>query len=170
MILKRLDAVRGLLGNLDVVIHEPQQAVTTGHKQDDPNVGVGQVCPNDGGCQHREQDHGTAHRGRALFRQQVAFWSVGPNGLALLLDRAQPLDNRRTHKETDDHSGKDSQAAPRGCVAEQICERVIIGIRTEQKRQHVSALPTMENQRTSLSTILCTFDPKEPLTSHMSPA
>ena len=106
------DAVRGALGDLQVVVGKAEQPETRRDQQHDPDIGIGEIRPEQCRNHRRHQDQQAAHGRRALLFDDVALRAFGADRLALALALAQPGDRRRPHEEGDDEARSGS---PRPC-------------------------------------------------------
>ena len=75
--------------DLVVIVEEADQPEAGGDQQARPDIGVGEVHPQQHRDDHRDQDQQPAH-GRRAALGEVALRAVGADRLALALAHAQP--------------------------------------------------------------------------------
>src|SRR5207302_10188143 len=83
---------RGLLGYLEVVVIEADEAKAERHCEHDPDVRIEWIGPQHRADREAGQDHQPAHGGRALLAE-MRLRAVGPDRLALALADAQMIDD-----------------------------------------------------------------------------
>jgi hypothetical protein len=108
------------VGQLKVIVRKPYGPESHENQQNDPNVKVGQICPEDYGENDRGEDQCSPHRG-CSFLSQVRARPVVPN---VLLDlKLLKLSNDPWTAEKRDHQrGEDSQNRPKSNVPEDVKE------------------------------------------------
>ena len=114
------EAGRGLLGHLQIVVIEADEAEAERHRQHDPDIGVERIGPEQGRHHEPGQDHQPAHGGRALLGDDVRLRAVGADRLALALPQPQMIDDPGAEQEHEQRAGDDGAAGAEGDVAEHV--------------------------------------------------
>ena len=130
------------LGQLEEVVAEADHAEADGDEHHDPDIDVGEVRPQQGADDDRDQDHQAAHGGRALLLL-MGFRPVAADRLAIALLGLQPADQRREEHEADDRRGQNRSAGPKRNVSEQIEDDKIICQREQQVIEHLIVASTL---------------------------
>ena len=107
-----------LLDNLEIVVEEADEAEAQGHQDQEPDKGVVQLGPQDGGGQNGENDHQPPHGGGAGLGL-VGLGAVFPDILADL-HGPELADEPAPHHHGDDQGREDGEDGPEGDVPEDI--------------------------------------------------
>jgi hypothetical protein len=108
--------------HLQIVVVEADHAEAKRHREHDPDVGIARVRPQHRRDHDAEQDHQSAHRGRAGLRE-MRLRAVGADRLALALPHPQVVDDRGAEQEHEDQRGQHRAARADGQVAEDVEDR-----------------------------------------------
>src|SRR5262249_21375275 len=121
---------------LEEIVEEADQPEADGDEEDDPNIAVAQVGPEERRQRQREQDQDAAHRRRALLGDDVRLRTVGADRLALALLLLQPADRARAQDEADDEGGHHGAATAERQVAEEVEDARFSSQGREDVEQH----------------------------------
>src|SRR6185369_8092842 len=107
--------------DLVVIVEPADQPEARSDEQARPDVGIGEVHPQ----QHRDddgdEDEEAAH-GRGAALGEMALRPVGADRLALALAYAQPADELRPEQQTDDERGRARRPGAEADVADEVEE------------------------------------------------
>src|SRR3989337_2737658 len=87
------EAFRRLPGHFEIVVVETDGAIDEGEQQDDPDINIVQIAPEQHGGGHAGQDHQAAHGRRALLLEEMAFGTVFADRLSFALTDTQGPDH-----------------------------------------------------------------------------
>ena len=174
----------GLLGHLQIIVVEADEAEAERHRQHDPDIGIERIGPQQRRDHQSRQDHQPAHRGRALLADEMRLRTVGADRLALALAKPQMIDDPGTEQEDEQRAGHHRPAGAKGDVAKHIQKRVESAQNQERYWKDRSASRTFKPPYTAASssaalpgkrfssalTIVFIFEPSDPLTMMASPA
>ncbi len=165
------DAGGGLLGDLFVVVEEPQEPIAGGHQQGGPDIGVLQVPPEEGGHHQPGQDHEAAHGGRAGLLDDVPLDAVGADRLAAALLGAHPGDEPVAHGGHHQLGGEQREAGPEGQIPQEIQHRDVVSPRRQMLIDDVEhqAAPPGASKAARAAAIWPALEPLDPLTMTTSP-
>src|SRR5438128_10264970 len=124
-----------VLCQLAVIIEEADQPEPDRDEQDDPDIRIGQISPQQGRDAQREQNEETAHRRRSLLAQQMAVGTVGANRLPIALLPPQPKDEAGTENKADQEGGDDRPSRAECDVAEQVEDLELVREGVQQRVQ-----------------------------------
>ena len=133
---------RGLFRHLGIVVDEAQQAEGRGHPGDDPDIGIGEVTPQEDRHRDTRQDHQPAH-GRGADLGQMRDRAVGADRLALALFDPHPGDETAAHGNGDDHGRGHGQRHPYRLVLDQIEQGIVlrdVGVVEIEQVEHFASL------------------------------
>ncbi len=136
-------ARRGLLGHLGVVVDEAQDTKGRRHARDDPDIGIGQVPPQQHSHGDAGQDHQSTH-GRGADLGQMGHRAIVTDRLSLALARAHPVDEAAAHGHRHDHGRRHGQGHAHGLILDQVQQRIILRHVCEieiEQIEHQTAFP-----------------------------
>ena len=117
------EAAMGLPRHLEIIVVEPDQAEAERHREYDPDIRIARIGPQQRRDDDAEQHHQAAHGRRAGLGDQMRFWAVGADRLALALPDAQMIDDPGAEHEHE-HQRRDHRACrPHRQIAEDIEDR-----------------------------------------------
>src|SRR4051812_4814200 len=111
-----------LLGDLQVVVIEADEAEAERDRKHDPDVRIERIGPQHGRDDESRKDHQAAHRGRALLADDMGLRAIGADRLALALAQAKVIDNPGAEQEHEQCTGDHGAAGPEGDVTEHVEE------------------------------------------------
>ena len=166
-----------LLGHLQIVVVEADEAEAERHRQHDPDIGIERIGPQHGRDHQPGQDHQPAHGRRALLGDQMRLRPVAADRLALALAQPQIVDDPGPEQEHEQRAGHHRAAGAERDVAEHVEGR-------ERSWRNRSANKAFKPPYTATSssaalpgkrfssavTIVFMREPSEPLTMMTSPA
>ena len=102
-----------LLGDLQIVVVEADEAEAERHGKHDPDIWIAQVGPQQGRDHETGEDHQPAHGRRAALGDQMRLRTVLADRLPLALSQAQVVDDPRPEQE-DEQRGRRHRTAGAG--------------------------------------------------------
>ncbi len=126
-----------VLFHLGVIIREPNRAKPKRDEQDQQDIPVVHPPPQDRRDHQRSKDHDAAHRGRALFLQQMTFRPILADRLALALHRPQAVDDRLAEDEPEHQRSEKGATGAKGNITKQVKHIAAIGQRHKQFIKHL---------------------------------
>ena len=123
-------------GQLTIIVDKPDQTETDRDEQNDPDIRIGEIGPEQGRNRQRQQDQKAAHRRRSLLAHQVPGRAVGANRLTVRLFRSQPGDDPRPANKADQQRGDDGTARAKRYVAKKIEALELVGEGIKQGIEH----------------------------------
>ena len=115
----RRNALVAGLGNLVVIVEEPDQAEAQRHGETGPDERIAQIHPDQHRQRQADQDHQPAH-GRRAALGEVGLRPVLADRLALALADAQHGDETRANDEADDQRGHQCRSGTERLVAHEV--------------------------------------------------
>src|SRR5262249_25532722 len=88
-----------LLVHLEIIVIQADCAINEREQEDNPDIRIAQIAPQENGHGYAGQDHQPAHGRGALLLQQMTLGTLFPDRLALALTNAQGLDDVRPEQE-----------------------------------------------------------------------
>src|SRR4051794_30309389 len=116
-----------LLGDLEVIVIEADQAEGERHPEYDPDVRVEWIGPKHRGDDEARQDHQPAHSRRAALGDEMRLRAVVADRLALALAYPEHVDERAAEQEHEHQRGDDGAAGAKGDVTENVEQRDLVG-------------------------------------------
>src|SRR5438477_242796 len=125
------------INHLERIIDETEQAEAQRNEQNDPDVDLAQIGPQQCRADGRNQNQEATHRRCALLFDDMPLRTIGTDRLSLALPFAQPADHRGTEYKCDEERRHHRAAGPEGDVAEDVQDADVADQMHENDGQHL---------------------------------